>query len=395
MAGAEHDGCPLFLTFVDFKKAFDSIDREAMFAILRHYGIPAKIVGAIRVLYDNSSAQVYVGGEKSTPFNITTGVLQGDVLAPFLFIIVIDWIMTQLAEKNFGYITHPMPKNEGRTTRRTTQGIEHKISDLDFADDISLIEASLLRAQEQLDLFVYYASIVGLELNVDKTETMMLNLDPNAAPPANLTANGKPIVIVKDFKYLGSYMASTERDVKTRIGLARTAFHRIEFILKAPKLSVKMKMRIFNALIVSILLYGCEAWVLDDKLRKDLDVFARKCYRTMLGIIQSDAHMTNITLYSKVNQVPITTTIRSRQLGFIGHCCRMDTSEAAYIYALYESKYTVDMGIRDKRQTYTHQISQHLWPDKQITLAASEIAKLARDRNGWKERFSEPKQPDR
>ena len=45
---------PLFIFFIDFKKAFDSIDREMMFAILRHYGIPEKIVAAIIVLYDNS-----------------------------------------------------------------------------------------------------------------------------------------------------------------------------------------------------------------------------------------------------------------------------------------------------------------------------------------------------
>ena len=45
--GAEYEKIPLYITFIDFKKAFDSIDRNMMFAILRHYGIPAKIVGAM------------------------------------------------------------------------------------------------------------------------------------------------------------------------------------------------------------------------------------------------------------------------------------------------------------------------------------------------------------
>jgi hypothetical protein len=58
------------------------------FSILHHYGIPNKIVSAIRVLYDNSTSIVYVDGQQSEEFNITTGVLQGDVLAPFLFIII-------------------------------------------------------------------------------------------------------------------------------------------------------------------------------------------------------------------------------------------------------------------------------------------------------------------
>ena len=49
MDGAFSQNIPLFITFVDFKKAFDSIDRDMMFAILQHYGIPDKIVSAIRV----------------------------------------------------------------------------------------------------------------------------------------------------------------------------------------------------------------------------------------------------------------------------------------------------------------------------------------------------------
>ncbi len=72
--GAYSEGKPLFLTFLDFKKTFDSIDRDMMFAILRHYGIPEKIVEAIRALYDHSTSRVYVDGQYSQPFDITTGV---------------------------------------------------------------------------------------------------------------------------------------------------------------------------------------------------------------------------------------------------------------------------------------------------------------------------------
>jgi hypothetical protein len=87
MEGASAQDIPLILTFIDCMKAFDSIDREMMIAILRHYGIPEQIVAAIRVLYDESTSRVYVEGEFSEAFKITTGVLQGDVLAPFLFIL--------------------------------------------------------------------------------------------------------------------------------------------------------------------------------------------------------------------------------------------------------------------------------------------------------------------
>ena len=106
MEGALNQQLPLFVTFIDFRKAFDSIDRRMMFAILRHYGIPEKIVRAIRVLYDNSRSSVFVDGLLTEEFEVTTGVLQGDVLAPFLFIIIIDFLMTN-AEEGHGFVTHP------------------------------------------------------------------------------------------------------------------------------------------------------------------------------------------------------------------------------------------------------------------------------------------------
>ena len=71
-----------------FKKAFDSINRDMMFAILQHYGIPNNIVSAIRVLYDQSTNQVYLLGKRSEPLAITTGIVQGDLLLTFLYIIV-------------------------------------------------------------------------------------------------------------------------------------------------------------------------------------------------------------------------------------------------------------------------------------------------------------------
>lgn len=66
---------PLVVTFIDFWKAFDSINRESMFAILCHYGIPTKIMSTIRVLYDNSKSPVLIDGHMSKGFEVNTGVL--------------------------------------------------------------------------------------------------------------------------------------------------------------------------------------------------------------------------------------------------------------------------------------------------------------------------------
>lgn len=79
---------------------------EKLFAILRHYSIPQKLVLTIKTLYDHSTSKVLVDGELTNEFSERTGVLQGDILAPFLFIIVVDYLMRN-SEEEHGVITHP------------------------------------------------------------------------------------------------------------------------------------------------------------------------------------------------------------------------------------------------------------------------------------------------
>ena len=93
MEGFQDYQLPLTITFVDFKKAFDSIERKVMFAVLRHSGIPEDVVNAISALYNNSKGAVMFDGNMSDPCDITNGVLQGDVFPPFLFIILVDHLM--------------------------------------------------------------------------------------------------------------------------------------------------------------------------------------------------------------------------------------------------------------------------------------------------------------
>ena len=83
------------MTFVDFKKAFDTVHRGTMMAILRAYGIPSEIVDVIKLLYTGTKAKVVTPDGQTEHFDILAGVLQRDTLAPYLFVIVIDYCMSQ------------------------------------------------------------------------------------------------------------------------------------------------------------------------------------------------------------------------------------------------------------------------------------------------------------
>ena len=79
-----------------------------------------------------------------------------------------------------------------------------------------------------------------------------------------LVIMGQQIKIVDYFKYLGSYVGSTERDAKVcwMIGLAWAAFAKLKSILKSPKPKLDFKICLFKAACISILLYVCESWML-------------------------------------------------------------------------------------------------------------------------------------
>jgi hypothetical protein len=86
---------PLLINYIDFKKAFDSIHRESLWKIARLYGVPDKYINIFKSLYRGSSCCVRTRKGNSIMFEIVTGVRQGCILSPFLFLLVVDFLMKQ------------------------------------------------------------------------------------------------------------------------------------------------------------------------------------------------------------------------------------------------------------------------------------------------------------
>ena len=83
----------VYANFIDFTKEFDSINRQALWKIPSHYGIPDKLISIVKMLYVDFHAKVLSGSSLSEELKLHTGVKQGCLLSPLLFTFCIDWIM--------------------------------------------------------------------------------------------------------------------------------------------------------------------------------------------------------------------------------------------------------------------------------------------------------------
>ena len=126
------------------------------------YGIPTKIINVIKVLYTDTISSILTSDGETEPFCILSGIQQGDTLAPFLFIIVVDYVLRMSVDKihTKGYELKP---------RQSSRHPAVHLTNADFADDIALISQSLANAQSLLRS-LEASNCVGLYLNETKTE---------------------------------------------------------------------------------------------------------------------------------------------------------------------------------------------------------------------------------
>ena len=132
------------------------------------------------------------------------------------------------------------------------------------------------------------------------------------------TLDGTPLKLVDKFTYLGSSITSTEKDIDTRLTKAWTAIIRLSIIWKSD-LTDKMKCSFFQAVVASILLYGCTTWTLTKQLEKKLDGNYTRMLRAILNKSWRQ-HPTRHQLYGYLP--PITKTIQVRRTIHAGHCWR-------------------------------------------------------------------------
>ena len=188
--------------FVNFSKVFDSIHRGKMEQIFFAYDIPKETVAGIMMLYKNTKVKVRSLDGDTDCFDMVTCMLLGDILALYLFIICLDYVLRTSIDL--------MKENGFKLAKERRRYSEQTITDADYADGIALLAKIPIQAKTLLHSLERAAGGIGLHRNADKIEYMCFNQRCDTS----IQKSG-PLKFEVKFTYLGSSVSSSETDINT------------------------------------------------------------------------------------------------------------------------------------------------------------------------------------
>ena len=251
---------PLYILFVDFSKAFDTVGRTGLWQLLRKYGCPEKFTTMIEALHTGMMANVSVGVEVSELFSVTKGVKQCCVpIAPTLFSIFLSAMLDE-AFRDMGDGIYRQSRQSAdlfnvahfRAKTKTTWIL---IRELLFADDSALVAHSAEEMQKIVDAF----SDASKKINIKKTEVLY---QPNSTRTReeNIMVDGNKLNSVLEFTYLGRTISSDGRiddEIQRRMAKASASFDRLrQRLWHNHYVSMRVKGKRYRAIVLSTLLYN-------------------------------------------------------------------------------------------------------------------------------------------
>ena len=331
-SSALHKNTPLHLAFIDLTKAFDSVNRVALFKVLRLYGVHPKLVTLMEDLHSGTDALIKLADKRSNDVHVQSGVRQGCVLAPSIFNVFMDFVV----RKTLGSLP---PDCEARWIWRSSSlgaemSSEVVITDMSlpllmYADDLTLMSNSPDGLKEMLLTMDAMAIKYGLRINASKTKVMTVGKDlsnDGVHPLEGICLSGGPVQVVSEFKYLGGILrsdGSMDAEISARQKKALHAFKQMEGVWRNPHLAIDHKMLVYKTFIIPHFLYGAETWNSTLKQEKALERVHSSCLRTILGVTKLDRHsIQHVRKACKIKSLEA--MITAARLRWLGHVSRMD-----------------------------------------------------------------------
>jgi hypothetical protein len=345
----------LCIGYIDYEKAFDSVEHSDLFAALRKIGVNEGYVKIIEDIYTNATATIYIDNDASQPIQINRGVRQGDTLSPKIFTAAVE-------EEVF------------KKLDLEVRGVNidgERLTDLRFADDVALVTTSVEDMEIQLNLLNQESKKIGLKIHKGKTK-YMTNFDTNET----LEIENDMIEKVDSYKYLGKTVKmkdNTREEVLLRTKAGWSCFGRYRDILCDKKIPLSLRSRMYNQCVLPTMTYGAEAWSTTKETEQMLITTQRAMERQMLHISLRDK-IRHSEIRKKTKVKDILEKIKEAKWRWAGHVARRQDNRWTKRITEWQPRTGKRRRGRQKRR----------WRDDITSYLGSTWTRQAQDRDRWK-----------
>ena len=256
------------------------------------------------------------------------------------------------------------------------------INNLRYADDTVLLAETEEELQKLVDAVKEGSLKFGLEMNTKKTKTMIIRRDINDGSKIEIKVDGETLEQVDSYQYLGQLITEDgrcEKDIRRRIGIAKTNFLKMKNVLTTKNLSMKTRKKILYCYIISTLMYAAETWVINVADWKKIEAFEMWALRKMMKISYTE-HKSNEEVLKMANHKrTIKSEILLRKAKYLGHALRRN----GFQRGLLESTVVGGRGRGRPRHTWMHNIT------KESKMSYVELVRAADDRAGFRSTVEE------
>jgi len=234
----------IYFRCIDYAKAFDCVDHNQLWKILKEMGIPDHLICLLRNLYLDQEATLRTGHGTTDWFQIGDGVRQGCILSPCLFNFYAEYIM----------------QNAGLDEAQA--GIEiakRSINNLKYKDDTTLMAESEEELKSLLMKVKKESEKVGLKLSIQKNKIMA------SSPITSWQIDWETMETVRDFILGGSKITADgncSHEIKRHLLLGRKVMTNLDSILKSRDITLLTKVHLVKAMVFPVVMYGCGSWTI-------------------------------------------------------------------------------------------------------------------------------------
>ena len=247
----------VYTCFIDFRKAFDTVCREALLFKLHQLGVSGRLFACMKYMYSHSQAKIKLFNKISDAMDVLIGTEQGHPMSPELF----KCYLLDLSADLDSITDDNIPELNGVL-----------LSHLLWADDLVLLALDGATLQRLIDIVNRYCTQWGLTVNISKTAVLIFNKSGRQLKDSfNFNFGDISIPSAKDYCYLGITFTLSNSLSKTKDELRKKglrAYFSLRKLIDLKSISVRAVFKLFDSLIVPVIGYGCSVWLHSTNLFK-------------------------------------------------------------------------------------------------------------------------------